>query len=79
MNFLNPPNAGLAARQAGLVERLEELERMGASGSSEREALEERSRQLEEKTNLLVADNTVLARALTAVEAWGDAMKGGPA
>ena len=57
-----------------LLERLEELDE-NETTVFEKETLEARAVELEQQTNMLVEDNTVLAKALTAVEGWAAARR----
>jgi len=59
-----------------LQERLRELQD-SATNPFEKETLEARAAELEKQTNMVVYDNTVLAKALTAVEGWAMQMKEG--
>jgi len=65
----------LRERKTLLMQRKQELEEASAVTASEKRELETRAKALEEKTNMLVADNTVLARSLQAVQVWGKALK----
>jgi len=75
MVMLSQQERMLKDKKEALTMRLNELREIVLAGSSGKVELEERAASLEKKTNMLVYDNTVLARALTAVEAWDQQLK----